>query len=107
MKVISVKNILSLLLVFPTLLFSQIDGSINGYIYDSKSQLPLLGANVIIEGTEKGYGMNKKIVHNMDFGNGGGIGDGDGKALVHKSPCRIGCFNNDIMGSDMSIGGCT
>ena len=54
MKVISVKNILSLLLVFPTLLFSQIDGSINGYIYDSKSQLPLLGANVIIEGTEKG-----------------------------------------------------
>jgi hypothetical protein len=53
-KVITVKNILSLLLVFPTLLFSQIDGSINGYIYDSKSQLPLLGANVIIEGTEKG-----------------------------------------------------
>ena len=48
------KNILSLLLVLPTLLFSQIDGSINGYIYDSKSQLPLLGANVIIEGTEKG-----------------------------------------------------
>ena len=54
MRVISVKNILSLLLVLPTLLFSQIDGSINGYIYDSKSQLPLLGANVIIEGTEKG-----------------------------------------------------
>ena len=54
MSVISVKNILSLLLVLPTLLFSQIDGSINGYIYDSKSQLPLLGANVIIEGSEKG-----------------------------------------------------
>ena len=54
MRIISVKNILSLLLVLPTLLFSQIDGSINGYIYDSKSQLPLLGANVIIEGTEKG-----------------------------------------------------
>lgn len=51
---LKVKNILSLLLVFPTLLFSQIDGSINGYIYDSKSQLPLLGANVIIEGTKKG-----------------------------------------------------
>ena len=48
------KNILSLLLVFPTLLFSQIGGSINGYVYDSKSQLPLLGANIIIEGTEKG-----------------------------------------------------
>ena len=51
---LDVKNIFSLLLVLPTLLFSQIDGSINGYIYDSKSQLPLLGANVIIEGTEKG-----------------------------------------------------
>ena len=51
---LNVKNILSLLLVIPTLLFSQIDGSINGYIYDSKSQLPLLGANVIIEETEKG-----------------------------------------------------
>ena len=48
------KNILSLLLFLPALLFSQINGSINGYIYDSKSQLPLLGANVIIEGTEKG-----------------------------------------------------
>ena len=48
------KNILSLLFVLPAILFSQIDGSINGYIYDSKSQLPLLGANVIIEGTEKG-----------------------------------------------------
>lgn len=59
MRVISVKNILSLLLVLPTLLFSQIDGSINGYIYDSKSQLPLLGANVIIEGTEKGAISNE------------------------------------------------
>ena len=48
------KNILSLLFILPALLFSQIDGSLNGYIYDSKSQLPLLGANVIIEGTEKG-----------------------------------------------------
>ena len=48
------KNILSLLFFLPALLFSQINGSINGYIYDSKSQLPLLGANVIIEGTEKG-----------------------------------------------------
>jgi hypothetical protein len=36
------------------MIFSQIDGTINGYIYDSKSQLPLLGANVIIEGTDKG-----------------------------------------------------
>ena len=59
MRIISVKNILSLLLVLPTLLFSQIDGSINGYIYDSKSQLPLLGANVIIEGTKKGAISNE------------------------------------------------
>ena len=36
------------------MIFSQIDGTINGYIYDSKSQLPLLGANVIIEGADKG-----------------------------------------------------
>ena len=47
-------RLLSLLFVLPTLIFSQIDGTINGYIYDSKSQLPLLGANVIIEGTDKG-----------------------------------------------------
>jgi len=49
-----VKRLISLLFVLPTLIFSQIDGTINGYIYDSKSQLPLLGANVIIEGTDKG-----------------------------------------------------
>ena len=48
------KRLISLLFVLPTLIFSQIDGTINGYIYDSKSQLPLLGANVIIEGTDKG-----------------------------------------------------
>jgi len=54
-----VKNILSFLFILPVLLFSQIDGSINGYIYDSKSQLPLLGANVIIEGTEKGAISNE------------------------------------------------
>ena len=53
------KNILSFLFILPVLLFSQIDGSINGYIYDSKSQLPLLGANVIIEGTEKGAISNE------------------------------------------------
>ena len=46
--------LLSILFIFPALVFSQVDGTLNGYIYDSKSQLPLLGANVIIEGTEKG-----------------------------------------------------
>ena len=48
------KKLIALLLILPALTFSQVDGIINGYIYDSKSQLPLLGANVIIEGTEKG-----------------------------------------------------
>ena len=48
------KKLLLLLFIQPTLIFSQIDGTINGYVYDSKSQLPLLGANVIIEGTDKG-----------------------------------------------------
>ena len=48
------KKLISLLVLLPTLIFSQIDGTINGYIYDSKSQLPLLGANVLIEGTDKG-----------------------------------------------------
>jgi len=49
-----VKSNLLLLLLLPSLIFSQIDGTINGYIFDSKSQLPLFGANVVIEGTEKG-----------------------------------------------------
>ena len=48
------KKLIALLLILPALTFSQVDGIVNGYIYDSKSQLPLLGANVIIEGTEKG-----------------------------------------------------
>ena len=48
------KKLIALLLILPALTFSQVDGTVNGYIYDSKSQLPLLGANVIIEGTEKG-----------------------------------------------------
>ena len=48
------KKLIALLLILPALTFSQVDGSVNGYIYDSKSQLPLLGANVLIEGTEKG-----------------------------------------------------
>ncbi len=48
------KRILSLLFFVPTLIFSQIDGALNGYVYDSKSGLPVLGANVVLEGTEKG-----------------------------------------------------
>jgi len=49
-----VKRILSLLFFVPTLIFSQIDGALNGYVYDSKSGLPILEANVVLEGTEKG-----------------------------------------------------
>ena len=48
------KSNLLLLLLLPNLIFSQIDGTINGYIFDSQSQLPLFGANIVIEGTEKG-----------------------------------------------------
>ena len=48
------KRNLLLLLILPSLVFSQIDGTINGYIFDSQSQLPLFGDNVVIEGTEKG-----------------------------------------------------
>ena len=48
------KSNLLLFLLLPSLIFSQINGTINGYVFDSKSQLPLLGANVVIEGTEKG-----------------------------------------------------
>ena len=43
-----------LLILLPSLIFSQTEGTVNGYIFDSKRQLPLFGANVIIEGTEKG-----------------------------------------------------
>ena len=48
------KDLLLILYALPVIAFSQVDGILNGYIYDSKSQLPLLGANVIIEGTGKG-----------------------------------------------------
>ena len=48
------KNDLLILLILPNLIFSQIEGNINGYIYDSKSQLPIMGANIIIEDTQKG-----------------------------------------------------
>ncbi len=48
------KSNLLLFLLLPSLIFSQIDGTINGYVFDSKSQLPLFGTNVVIEGTEKG-----------------------------------------------------
>ena len=53
------KRILSILYIIPALTFCQVDGKLNGYIFDSKSQLPLLGANVIIEGTEKGAISNE------------------------------------------------
>ena len=53
------KSNLLLFLLLPSLIFSQIEGTINGYIFDSKSQMPLFGANVIIEGTEKGAISNE------------------------------------------------
>tara|TARA_B100000900_G_C20589726_1_gene721122 strand:+ start:520 stop:2862 length:2343 start_codon:yes stop_codon:yes gene_type:complete len=49
-----VKSNLILFLFLPSLIFTQVNGTISGYIFDSKSQLPLLGANILIEGTVKG-----------------------------------------------------
>ena len=48
------KKIFLLLLFTPFIIFSQTDGTLNGYVYDSESEMPLLGANIIIEGLEKG-----------------------------------------------------
>ena len=49
------KKIFLLLLLAPFIIFSQTDGTLNGYVYDSESEMPLLlGANIIIEGLEKG-----------------------------------------------------
>ena len=48
------KKIYLLLLFTPFIIFSQTDGTLNGYVYDSESEMPLLGANIIIEGLEKG-----------------------------------------------------
>ena len=47
------KNFL-LLFFTPFIIFSQTDGTLNGYVYDSESEMPLLGANIIIEGLNKG-----------------------------------------------------
>ena len=52
--IFKLKKLLLILYILPIITFSQVDGTLNGYIFDSKSQFPLLGANVIIEGTEKG-----------------------------------------------------
>ena len=48
------KKIFLLLFFTPFIIFSQTDGTLNGYVYDSESEMPLLGANIIIEGLEKG-----------------------------------------------------
>ena len=48
------KKIFLLLFFMPFIFFSQTDGTLNGYVYDSESEMPLLGANIIIEGLEKG-----------------------------------------------------
>ena len=48
------KKIFLLLFFTSFIFFSQTDGTLNGYVYDSESEMPLLGANIIIEGLEKG-----------------------------------------------------
>ena len=63
------KSNLLLLLLLPSLIFSQIDGTINGYIFDSQSQLPLFGANIVIEGTEKGAISDENGFFEISSGN--------------------------------------
>ena len=53
------KYIQLIFFLLPFLLHSQVDGKLNGFIFDSKSQLPLFGANIIIEGTDKGAISNE------------------------------------------------
>ena len=53
------KYIQIIFFLLPFVLLSQVDGKLNGYIFDSKSQLPLLGANITVEGTEKGAISNE------------------------------------------------
>ena len=53
------KYIQLIFFLLPFILHSQVDGKLNGFIFDSKSQLPLLGANIIIEGTDKGAISNE------------------------------------------------
>ncbi len=53
------KYIQLILFLLPYVLLSQVDGKLNGYIFDSKSQLPLTGANIIIKGTDKGAISNE------------------------------------------------
>ena len=48
------RKIFLLLFFTPFIIFSQTDGTLNGYVYDSESEMPLLGANIIIEGLNKG-----------------------------------------------------
>ena len=49
--------IIALLNIFAS--FSQNQGSISGEIYDSKSQLPLLGANIVLDNTSLGAISNE------------------------------------------------
>ena len=53
------KKIFLLLFFTPLIIFSQADGTLNGYVYDSESEMPLLGANIIIEGLDKGAVSNE------------------------------------------------
>ena len=53
-QLITMRKIFLLLFFTPFFIFSQTDGTLNGYVYDSESEMPLLGANIIIEGLNKG-----------------------------------------------------
>ena len=48
------KLILLILTLMPVLAFSQAKGEVNGFIFDAESEMPLLGANISVEGLDKG-----------------------------------------------------
>ena len=56
--------IIALLNIFCS--FSQNQGNISGEIYDSKSQLPLLGANIVLDNTSIGAISNENGYFTID-----------------------------------------
>ena len=54
------KKIIFLIITFiPMLSLSQAKGEIRGFIFDAESGMPLLGANIIVEGVENGAVSNE------------------------------------------------
>ena len=54
------------LLVFPFSLRANSNGNINGYITDAKTKEPLIGANIILEGTQLGASSDENGFYNIE-----------------------------------------